>query len=147
MSVSLRVGSRSSFSASRGRATSFGRTREGRSLVDTSESDVRVIWLTSSAYSTAGRQLSLSACRLGVGRRVRGAISWPAACRAARGSHLSQGYVPGRPGGVYGSLAAVQRSEEHTSELQSRQYLVCRLLLEKKKKSFSDSESYHHLRI
>src|SRR3712207_9287514 len=30
---------------------------------------------------------------------------------------------------------AVQRSEEHTSELQSRQYLVCRLLLEKKKPS------------
>src|SRR3712207_8421904 len=29
--------------------------------------------------------------------------------------------------------AAEQRSEEHTSELQSRQYLVCRLLLEKKK--------------
>src|SRR3712207_8918925 len=30
-------------------------------------------------------------------------------------------------------LAADGRSEEHTSELQSRQYLVCRLLLEKKK--------------
>src|SRR3712207_7915630 len=30
--------------------------------------------------------------------------------------------------------AATLRSEEHTSELQSRQYLVCRLLLEKKKK-------------
>src|SRR5258707_8690702 len=30
--------------------------------------------------------------------------------------------------------ASAQRSEEHTSELQSRQYLVCRLLLEKKKK-------------
>src|SRR3712207_7457042 len=29
--------------------------------------------------------------------------------------------------------AAVLRSEEHTSELQSRQYIVCRLLLEKKK--------------
>src|SRR3712207_8353190 len=29
------------------------------------------------------------------------------------------------------------RSEEHTSELQSRQYLVCRLLLEKKKKNYS----------
>src|SRR3712207_8103866 len=29
---------------------------------------------------------------------------------------------------------AAQRSEEHTSELQSRQYLVCRLLLEKKNK-------------
>src|SRR3712207_7576642 len=30
------------------------------------------------------------------------------------------------------------RSEEHTSELQSRQYLVCRLLLEKKKYNCSD---------
>src|SRR3712207_6979415 len=30
-----------------------------------------------------------------------------------------------------------RRSEEHTSELQSRQYLVCRLLLEKKKKNFT----------
>src|SRR3712207_6913459 len=30
--------------------------------------------------------------------------------------------------------SATNRSEEHTSELQSRQYLVCRLLLEKKKK-------------
>src|SRR3712207_8970676 len=30
-------------------------------------------------------------------------------------------------------LLALVRSEEHTSELQSRQYLVCRLLLEKKK--------------
>ena len=30
-------------------------------------------------------------------------------------------------------VALVMRSEEHTSELQSRQYLVCRLLLEKKK--------------
>src|SRR3712207_7755717 len=30
--------------------------------------------------------------------------------------------------------ALASRSEEHTSELQSRQYLVCRLLLEKKKK-------------
>src|SRR3712207_8344619 len=29
------------------------------------------------------------------------------------------------------------RSEEHTSELQSRQYLVCRLLLEKKKKIYN----------
>src|SRR3712207_8618513 len=32
-------------------------------------------------------------------------------------------------------VARRPRSEEHTSELQSRQYLVCRLLLEKKKKS------------
>src|SRR3712207_8306713 len=33
-----------------------------------------------------------------------------------------------------GRRAKRTRSEEHTSELQSRQYLVCRLLLEKKKK-------------
>src|SRR3712207_7182252 len=32
-------------------------------------------------------------------------------------------------------ITHAQRSEEHTSELQSRQYLVCRLLLEKKKKN------------
>src|SRR5258707_11129744 len=32
-------------------------------------------------------------------------------------------------------VAGVPRSEEHTSELQSRQYLVCRLLLEKKNKT------------
>src|SRR3712207_8932245 len=47
-------------------------------------------------------------------------------------------------GGGLGVLGAAEadrgrgelaRSEEHTSELQSRQYLVCRLLLEKKKKS------------
>src|SRR3712207_6976045 len=37
----------------------------------------------------------------------------------------------GREGGQLADGAA--RSEEHTSELQSRQYLVCRLLLEKKK--------------
>src|SRR3712207_8972506 len=39
---------------------------------------------------------------------------------------------PDRESPVY---AAALRSEEHTSELQSRQYLVCRLLLEKKKKN------------
>src|SRR3712207_7279649 len=33
--------------------------------------------------------------------------------------------------------AALTRSEEHTSELQSRQYLVCRLLLEKKQTPFA----------
>src|SRR3712207_8104368 len=34
--------------------------------------------------------------------------------------------------------AVTARSEEHTSELQSRQYLVCRLLLEKKKNSMTN---------
>src|SRR3712207_7196156 len=36
------------------------------------------------------------------------------------------------------------RSEEHTSELQSRQYLVCRLLLEKKKHSVLRSVAHQH---
>src|SRR5690554_7279898 len=35
--------------------------------------------------------------------------------------------------GKYRLIALIQRSEEHTSELQSRPHLVCRLLLEKKK--------------
>src|SRR3712207_8078612 len=39
-------------------------------------------------------------------------------------------------------LARRGRSEEHTSELQSRQYLVCRLLLEKKNKTSHPSTSY-----
>src|SRR3712207_7846352 len=46
--------------------------------------------------------------------------------------HWCPSFVPGaelhRPGRPFGRV----RSEEHTSELQSRQYLVCRLLLEKK---------------
>src|SRR3712207_8912307 len=36
----------------------------------------------------------------------------------------------------------LERSEEHTSELQSRQYLVCRLLLEKKKITNKDTNVY-----
>src|SRR3712207_7394747 len=38
--------------------------------------------------------------------------------------------------------AGVVRSEEHTSELQSRQYLVCRLLLEKKKNNIIFSRPF-----
>src|SRR2546423_10814409 len=38
------------------------------------------------------------------------------------------------------------RSEEHTSELQSLAYLVCRLLLEKKKTPLSLTHSYQHIR-
>src|SRR2546425_7734007 len=38
-------------------------------------------------------------------------------------------------------LRLVPRSEEHTSELQSLAYLVCRLLLEKKKKHISDAHT------
>src|SRR3712207_7751058 len=37
----------------------------------------------------------------------------------------------------------VSRSEEHTSELQSRQYLVCRLLLEKKKNTLHQTSKHN----
>src|SRR3712207_7503728 len=58
-------------------------------------------------------------------------VDLPAAA-VVHGAHAEHGgaaagLVVGRAGGDL-----VGRSEEHTSELQSRQYLVCRLLLEKK---------------
>src|SRR3712207_9269061 len=51
-----------------------------------------------------------------------------------RNQPRSPGWPPASPGTARSSSPAPRRSEEHTSELQSRQYLVCRLLLEKKKK-------------
>src|SRR2546422_1954204 len=44
------------------------------------------------------------------------------------------------PGAVVASILQRDRSEEHTSELQSRLHLVCRLLLEKKKTRISKSK-------
>src|SRR2546422_8182012 len=61
---------------------------------------------------------------------------------------------PGRSGHAasrrgWGSLLqgpqAVGRSEEHTSELQSRLHLVCRLLVEKKKKTRDDNVACHRI--
>src|SRR3712207_8576458 len=46
---------------------------------------------------------------------------------------VERGDLDRRPELDVADVADDQRSEEHTSELQSRQYLVCRLLLEKKK--------------
>src|SRR5436305_7759743 len=55
--------------------------------------------------------------------------------RKARHSMIEElGLEPGRP--------LQERSEEHTSELQSRPHLVCRLLLEKKKKD--KTKTYQH---
>src|SRR5436305_3899166 len=62
----------------------------------------------------------------------------PLACRRVR--HRSR-FTPCRwlvAGGIPRWVAIpVSRSEEHTSELQSRPHLVCRLLLEKKKKTLA----------
>src|SRR5438445_8094873 len=56
-----------------------------------------------------------------------------------RGKFLWKGrdklYLRGVTYGTFQRNLPLMRSEEHTSELQSRQYLVCRLLLEKKKKN------------
>src|SRR3712207_8882837 len=51
------------------------------------------------------------------------------------GAAIEAGIEAGRPYRISVTPLAPVRSEEHTSELQSRQYLVCRLLLEKKKKN------------
>src|SRR3712207_7307678 len=45
--------------------------------------------------------------------------------------------------GTHPSDDVFARSEEHTSELQSRQYLVCRLLLEKKKKNIMTQQNIY----
>src|SRR3989441_9018002 len=47
--------------------------------------------------------------------------------------------------GIFGGAPFGARSEEHTSELQSLAYLVCRLLLEKKKKKTEEDVSRPHL--
>src|SRR3712207_7161310 len=49
------------------------------------------------------------------------------------GGALAERTIKGRTYSEYASVRSHSRSEEHTSELQSRQYLVCRLLLEQKK--------------
>src|SRR5688572_31295028 len=76
----------------------------------------------------------------------------PIAARAHRGASSSRPGV--RAGGARGGAGAKRRryllppqrhlrSEEHTSELQSQSNLVCRLLLEKKKKTKSINITYN----
>src|SRR5690606_40015334 len=54
--------------------------------------------------------------------------AWP-----ARVGIRTQSPLPWGPDGVWTPSGRIAKSEEHTSELQSRENLVCRLLLEKKK--------------
>src|SRR5438552_6734147 len=49
------------------------------------------------------------------------------------------------PGLLEEYLAGMRRSEEHTSELQSPDHLVCRLLLEKKKKTSCQTITQHNI--
>src|SRR3712207_7449551 len=68
---------------------------------------------------------------------VRAGRWWRACSTAGRSATFPDAYARTAPGGCAAappspSPPGRSRSEEHTSELQSRQYLVCRLLLEKK---------------
>src|SRR3712207_7460054 len=69
--------------------------------------------------------------------RSSGGSSWSSATEPRPGRPGSSGgrghWVGGRRAASGRAGRRADRSEEHTSELQSRQYLVCRLLLEKKK--------------
>src|SRR2546422_6329452 len=73
--------------------------------------------------------------------RVVGVVRWDD-CRARRTDRHVAGRLAGGEAGAGRILGA--RSEEHTSELQSRLHLVCRLLLEKKKKQLNQ---HYHLTV
>src|SRR3712207_7973734 len=75
--------------------------------------------------STRSSRAALEMVRTGV---------WRYSSRSGARSATSAASWPRRP-------ISATRSEEHTSELQSRQYLVCRLLLEKKKKILNTTVS------
>src|SRR5436305_10968439 len=81
-------------------------------------------------YTTLFRSTRRSLCHAPPRRHSRARPAPAPGC--ARGT--------GRASGARYSSAACPRSEEHTSELQSRPHLVCRLLLEKKNKHHS-----HHV--
>src|SRR3712207_7425874 len=86
-------------------------------------------------YTTLFRSQRPGALQLGVAGQLAGVVR-----------HLLLGgrvAVRGRPGRHRHVQPVDVRSEEHTSELQSRQYLVCRLLLEKKKKNIGNLYDSH----
>src|SRR3712207_8773248 len=69
------------------------------------------------------------------GKRILSALDDVAARTNATPAQIALAWLMARPGltaPIASATSVEQRSEEHTSELQSRQYLVCRLLLEKK---------------
>src|SRR3712207_8899265 len=89
-------------------------------------------------YTTLFRSLSA---------RDRSICAFPATAIAAKAWQKTGVHSEGLGGSSVNAsaLASPGRSEEHTSELQSRQYLVCRLLLEKKKNTARECQ--HSRRI
>src|SRR5262245_65218427 len=59
---------------------------------------------------------------------------------------ITRSQIPDESSGRFFVLQSAIRSEEHTSELQSLRHLVCRLLLEKKKKQKQKSNPYNTIR-
>src|SRR3712207_7311720 len=84
-----------------------------------------------------------SVVRLPAGREAHDQLDRPRRVLALRAQDGGRGEAGGGGGqGAEGGAAAEgRRSEEHTSELQSRQYLVCRLLLEQKNGLLSSAYS------
>src|SRR3712207_7630970 len=70
---------------------------------------------------------------------VDGAHAHAASGKVRRVYHVHEAPGHAFSGGEPPPILRLIRSEEHTSELQSRQYLVCRLLLEKKKNPSNNS--------
>src|SRR3712207_9531326 len=85
---------------------------------DTATTDIYTLSLHDALPISGGASRS---SRAGRPRSPRPSTSWPTTSSAR--------------------IRAGSRSEEHTSELQSRQYIVCRLLLEKKQKKRSKSKT------
>src|SRR3712207_7399276 len=90
-------------------------------------------------YTTLFRSDAAWLAQLGAHGLVRGSFVPPAPIRELRDLTRVRTMMTRERGREIQRLeklledAGIKRSEEHTSELQSRQYLVCRLLLEKKK--------------
>src|SRR3712207_7225703 len=80
-------------------------------------------------YTTLFRSVAGLDAKISGPLRMGWSLRYKARLHQKQGKDAEAWYVPG-----YGRGG---RSEEHTSELQSRQYLVCRLLLEKKKKTIA----------
>src|SRR3712207_8144390 len=87
-------------------------------------------------YTTLFRSCALMRVRLALATAV-SLLALPATALAGHVylDHPGAAFAPAAPlSSAFNAGGKGARSEEHTSELQSRQYLVCRLLLEKKKK-------------
>src|SRR5947209_20555212 len=91
---------------------------------------------TGGAPTAEGRNRTSSSLGVNAGPlpRPKGRTNAGSTAHAPRVFAASGRAARGKPAGG-ACCPAGERSEEHTSELQSRQYLVCRLLLEKKKKN------------